>query len=185
MEGVAAEVTDGAEGLALVGAHDALGGVLDHLEVVAMGDVHDGIHLTGYAGVVHGDDDLGLVRNGGLDLCLVDVHGVGPDIHKHQLCARQHEGVGGAGEGVAGEDDLVARLEAAEQGGHVEGRAAAGGQQHLSCAKALLHPGVALLGKLPVAADFMRLDGLADVVEFRAHIGRYVKADHEEPSFLI
>ena len=68
----------------------------------------------------------------------------------------------------------------AQQHGHVQRRSAAGGQQDLLGVEALLQPGVALLGKGAVAADYMRVDGLLDVVELVAHAGRYVKRDHSK-----
>ena len=68
----------------------------------------------------------------------------------------------------------------AQQHSHVQRRSAAGGQQDLLGVEALLQPGVALLGKGAVAADFMRVDGLLDVVELVAHAGRYVKRDHSK-----
>ena len=63
-----------------------LGGILDHHQVVAAGNVHDGVHLTGDTGVVHGDDDPRLIGDGLLDLRLVDVHRIGADVHKDELC---------------------------------------------------------------------------------------------------
>ena len=180
VEGVAAEITDGAQCLALVAAHNALRRVLDDLEVMAAGNVHDGVHLTGDTGVVHGDDDPRLIGDGLLDLRLVDVHRVGADVHKDELRPGQHSGGGGAGEGVAGQNDLVTGVNIAQQHGHVQRRSAAGGQQDLLGVEALLQPGVALLGKGAVAADFVRVDGLLDVVELVAHAGRYVKRDHSK-----
>ena len=180
VEGVAAEITDGAQRLALVAAHDALRRVLDDLEVMAAGNVHDGVHLAGDTGVVHGDDDPGLIGDGLLDLRLVDVHRVGADVHKDELRPGQHSGGGGAGEGVAGQNDLVTGVNVAQQHGHIQRRSAAGGQQDLLGVEALLQPGVALLGKGAVAADFMRVDGLLDVVELVAHAGWYVKRDHSK-----
>ena len=184
MEGVAAKVTDGAQGLALIAAHDALGRVLHHQKAVAAGNVHNGVHLTGHTGVVHDADDSGPVRNGGLDFGLVNVHGVRPDVNKHQLCPGQHEGVGGAGKGEAGQNDLVSGLKPAKQGGHIQRGGAAGGQQHLPGLKAFFHPGVAFFRKLTVAADFAAGNGLLHIFQLIAGAGRYVERDHWVSSCL-
>ena len=184
MEGVAAEVADGAQSLALVAAHDALGRVLHHQQAVAAGNVHNGVHLAGHTGVVHGADDPGPVRNSGFDLSLVNVHGVGPDVNENQLCPGQHEGVGGAGEGVAGQDDLIPGRKPTEQGGHIQRGGAAGGQQHFLGPEALFHPGVAFFGELAVAADFAAGDGLLHISQLIAGAGRYVERNHGVSSCL-
>ena len=178
MERVAAKVANGAQRFALVTAHDALGRILDHHQVVAAGDVHDGVHLAGHTGVVHGDDDLGLVGDGGFDLGLVDVHRVGAHIHKHQLGPGQHGSGGGAGEGEAGQDDLVTGVNIAQQHGHIQSGGAAGGQQHFLGVEAFFHPAVAHLGKGTVAADLMGIDGLFDIFQLVPNAGGHIKRDH-------
>ena len=179
VEGVAAEITDGAQRLALVAAHNALGRILDDLEVMAAGNVHDGVHLAGDTGVVDGHDNLGLVGDGLLDFLLVNVHRVGAHVHKDELGPGQHGGSSGAGEGEAGQNDLVAGLDVAQQHGHVQRSGATGGQQHLLGVETLFQPGIALFGESAVAADLVRVDRLFDIFEFIAHAGGHVKRDHE------
>ena len=179
MERVAAKIANGTQCLALVAAHHALGGILDHHQVVAAGNVHDGVHLAGDTGVVDGHDNLGLVGDGLLDFLLVNVHRVGAHVHKDELGPGQHGGSGGAGEGEAGENDLVAGLDVAQQHGHVQRSGAAGSQQHLLGVETLFQPGIALFGESAVAADLVRVDRLFDIFEFIAHAGGHVKRDHE------
>ena len=178
VERVAAKIANGTQCLALVAAHHALGGILDHHQVVAAGNVHDGVHLAGDTGVVHGHNDLGLVGDGGFDLGLVDVHRVGAHIHKHQLGPGQHGSGGGAGEGEAGQDDLVTRVNIAQQHGHIQSGGAAGGQQHLLGVEAFLNPRIALLGKGTVTADLMGVDGLFDIFQLVPNAGGHIKRDH-------
>ena len=178
MEGVAAEVADRAEGLAIVACHDALRRVLNDQQLMAAGDVHDRVHLTGHAGIVHDADDLRLLGDGALDKSLVNVHRVRADVDKHELCPGEDEGVCGAGEGEAREDDLVPRLKAAQECCHIKSGAAARGEEHLLRVKALFEPCVALLGKAAVAADLVRGDGLLDIFHFVPGAGRHIEVYH-------
>ena len=178
VEGEAAEVPDGAEGPALVGAHDGLGRVLDDEQLVLSRNGHDRVHLAGHARVVHDHDGLRAARDGGLDLRLVDVHGVGADVDEDQLRPVVDEGVGGGGEGEARQDDLIPGLKLAQEARHIQRRGAGGGQQYLVGVEALLHPGAAFFGELPVAADFMGGHRLADVFHLVARAGGYVEGNH-------
>ena len=179
VEAVAPEVSDGSEGTALVRAHDALCGILDHDEVVTACDVDDGVHLAGHAGVVHRNNHAGAVGDGRLNLRLVDIHRVRADVDKDELSADRHESRRSAREGEAGKDHLVAGLKAAEVRCHLERIGSGGCEQDLLGVEALLHPGVALARERAVSADLVvNLGGLADVIHLGAHIGRYVKVDH-------
>ena len=146
---------------------------------MAAGDVHDGVHLAGDARIMHDHDDLRAVGDGRFDLAFVDVHGIGADVHEHQLRPRQHSGRGGAGERIAGQDHLVPRFQVAQQHSHIQRRGAAGGQQDLLRVEAFLQPGVAFFGKGPVAADLMRVDGLFDIVQFIPDAGGHIERDHD------
>ena len=178
MERVAAKVANGAQRFSLVAAHDTLGRILDHHQVVAAGDVHDGVHLAGDTGVVHGHNDLGLVGDGGFDLGFINVHRVGTHIHKHQLSPGQHGSGGGAGEGEAGQDDLVTGVNIAQQHGHIQSGGAAGGQQYLLGVEAFLNPRIALLGKRTITADLMGINRLFDILQFIPNAGGHIKRDH-------
>ena len=178
MEGVAAKVADRAESLALVACHNALSRVLHDKQLVAAGDVHDRVHLTGDAGIVHDADDLGLLSDGALNKSLIDVHRIRTDVDKYELCPGEDKGVRGTGEGEARKDDLVPRLKAAQECRHVERAAAARGEEHLLRVKALFKPCAALLGKAAVAADLVRGDGLLYIFHFVPGAGRHVEVYH-------
>ena len=110
MEGIAAEIADGAERTAFVGRADTLSRVLDHDEAVLFGDGHDRIHFAGDAGVVDNRDHAGFVGDGGFDLIFIDIHGVRAHVHKHELCASRDKGVRRRTECEGGQDHLIARF---------------------------------------------------------------------------
>jgi hypothetical protein len=85
-----------------------LRGVLEDGEPVAAGDRLDGGHVRGVAVEVHGQDESGAGREGGLDLR--GVHRVADrvDVHEDGLCSREEDGLAGPDEGVGHGDDLVA-----------------------------------------------------------------------------
>ena len=142
------------------------------------GNVQDGVHLAGHARVVHDEDDLRPVGDRGLDLRLVDVHGVGPDVHEHELCPVVDKGGGRAGEGEAREDHLIPGLQIAQEARHIQGGRARGGQQHLVRVKALFEPIAAAPGEFPVAADLVGGNGLGNIFHLVSRAGRDVEADH-------
>ena len=177
MEAVAAHVTDGAQSPALIPAHHALRGILHHFQVVAPGDLHDGIHLAGYACIVNHADDGGLVGNGGLDFGLVDVHGVRADVHIDDLCAPLDKGVRSGDKGVGGQNHFIARLYIAQQSSHFQRTGAGGGQQNLGCAGLFLKPFVALFGEGAVAANLFVGNGLGQTLRLTARGRRHIKGN--------
>ena len=185
MEGVAAEIADGAERSALVGAHDALCGIFDDLEPVPPRDLHDRVHLACHTGVVDSDNGACLVGNRRFKLCFVNVHGVRADIAEYKLCAAEHHCGSGAGESKAWEDDFIAGLEFAEQRRHIERTGAACREQHAVRMKMRLHPFVAESCELSVAGDFAGFDRKADICHFIAGDRRFVERDHRITSCLM
>ena len=62
-----------------------MGGILDDLQVIFCGDRLYLIHLTADTGIVNGNYDLSLIRNGILNQILVDIHCVRSDVNKDYL----------------------------------------------------------------------------------------------------
>jgi len=90
---------------------DALAGVLDHGEVVALRDRHQLAHVGDLAGQLDRHDRLGLFGDRGLDL--VDVHAEGiVAVDQHRRGAGFRDRADGGDEGVGGGDDLVAVADA-------------------------------------------------------------------------
>ena len=128
MEAEAADMADGAQRAPLVGGHHPLRGVFHHKQVVLVGDGHDGIHLAGYAGIVHRDNRPGFIGDGGFDKRFIDIHRIAADINEDDFRPTQHKGVGGGDKGIAGHNHFVARLDIQQQRGHLQRSRAGRGQ---------------------------------------------------------
>ena len=160
MKGEGGHVPDGTQWPPLVSGHDALSCILDHQQIVALGDVHNGVHLATHTGIVHGHDHFGLVRDRSLYPGLVDVQGIRPDIHEHRHCASQNEGVRRRDEGVGRHDHLISRLEVSQNGSHFRRSGAGVRGQGLASACPGFQPGMALLRKSPIPSQVPRGMGL-------------------------
>ena len=113
-------------------------------------------------------DAGGLVSDGSFNFGLVDVHGVGTDVYIHHLRPPLHKGVCGRDEGEGGQDDLIPRLNVAQQRRHLQRTGARGGQQCLRRARPLLQPLMALLGKGAVPTQLVVGDGLSQILRLPA-----------------
>ena len=71
----------------------------------------DSLHLAADARVVDGHGGTRPICDQLLELPLVEVERVGPDVDEDRFRSTQHEGVGGRDEGEGGQDHLVARLD--------------------------------------------------------------------------
>ena len=136
--------------------------------MMAAGDVHDGVHLAGHTGVMNHADAGGLIGDGSFNFGLVDVHGVGTDVHIHHLRPPLHKSVGGGDKGEGGQDDLIPRLNVAQQRRHLQRTSARGGQQRFGRARPLLQPLMALLGKGAVPTQLVVGDGLSQILRLPA-----------------
>ena len=125
-----------------------------------------------------GHDRAGPVRDGRFDLRLVDIHGVRADIHKDGRRSGQDDCRGSAGEGEAGNDDLVALFQTAQDGRHFQRSGSAGRQQDLLRSETLFQVCVALFGELTVAADLVCVDGLLYIIKFCPDEGRDIERNH-------
>ena len=89
VKAVAAHIADGAQKAPLVSGVDALRRILDHDRGRAFdGERHDRVHLAADARVVHWHDRAGTRSDRGLDLCLVDVKGIAPNVDEFHLRSR-------------------------------------------------------------------------------------------------
>ena len=108
----AAEVSDGAGAAPLVLRADRLRAVLDHVQVVPLGDRHNRIHVGHLSVQVHGHDHLGFRCDRGLDQAWLDVVAVWIDVHEHRHCAHPVDAAARGEEGVRRGDDFIAALDA-------------------------------------------------------------------------
>ena len=89
--------------------------VLHHGHPVAPRDLQNSVHLTAHARVVDRKDGLSALGDEPLQLCLVQVEGIGADVYKHGMRAPQHERIDGGDESESRHDDLIARLDVQQQ----------------------------------------------------------------------
>ena len=85
---------------------DSLGVVLDHQELVLVGDLADGLHVGALAVEMDRDDGLGLGRDGRFDLGRVDALGLRVAIDEDGRGAGDPDGFGGGEKGVGVGDAL-------------------------------------------------------------------------------
>lgn len=83
-----------------------MGSVLDDRQVMAGGDVINGIQVAGLAAIVDRDDGAGAGQDGRFDCFGQDVQVVA-DIHQHRAGAQVDDDVGGGAKGHGGEDDVA------------------------------------------------------------------------------
>ena len=171
----AAEMPDGAEIAAFVRRQQRLRGILDHQQVMALRDRHDGIHLAGQAGVMHHRNRLGARRDRGFDQFFVDIDGVGAHVDEHRHRAAQGKRVCRRYESVGRHDDFVAGRDIAQYRRHIECAGTRMGQQSALAAEALLQPFMTALGVIAVARQLSPRQRVGDVREFGADRGRLVE----------
>ena len=89
-------------------AADGAGGVLDEDEIVLRGNALQRGDVAGHAELMHGEDGLGLRRDGLDDALRCDVKRRGFDIDHDRHGARVSHGIDGGDVAMADGDDLIA-----------------------------------------------------------------------------
>lgn len=105
---------------------EGLCGVLDDGEVVATGDLDDGLHRGHRAEEVDGDYGTSSGSDETLDSLRVDIESFGVDIGEYSFKAEELTGFGGCYKRKSGGDDLVAWLEVESHEGNLKGFGAVG-----------------------------------------------------------
>lgn len=152
---------------------------------MAGGDIHDGIHLAGDAGVMNRNDSSCLFGDGVLDFGLVDIHGIRADIHKNGGGTAQNKGVGGGYKSIGRHDHFISRLNICQKRGHLRRMGAGGGQESLRCAGVFLDPSAAEGGISTVSADFVILDCLSHIFRRFRRTRRNIKINHMQSFFSL
>ena len=170
-------MSDGSERLAFVIGIDGLSCVLHHQQVVLLCNFHDTVHVASDTGIMDGDNDLRPRRYQGLDLLRINVgitlHTVGED----NLRPMADESQSGRHESITGNNDLVTRLDIAQDSSHLQGVGAAGRQQAFLEAVFLFKEPLAALGELTVATQFAVIHGLIHIMGFLSGKMGLVKGD--------
>ncbi len=159
-------MADAAQRLAFVSSVYRLGGVFDDEEAMALRQRDDGVHLAGYACIMHQHDRPAAICDQRFELLLIDIGLVRPAICKNDFCAAQHKGIGRGRKSKRRHDDFIAGLYVEQQRCHLQRIGAAGGQQAAAKAVALLHEAMTSLGEVAVAGELAGVDCLVEVVDF-------------------
>lgn len=117
-KGLAGEETGATDGAqvaalaALVFGTEALGCIFDNNQFVLVSNGVDFVHVARLAIKTDRHDGLGAGGDGSFDLGYVDIAGVGFDIHKHRLGAKQHDDFCSCYKSKRSGDDFVTGLNA-------------------------------------------------------------------------
>jgi hypothetical protein len=105
----------GADGVAQFADSEAVSASADPLrivfhdqQIVAVGDLAEGLHVGGLAIEMNRDQGLGAGRDGGFHLRRIEAIGARVGVDKYSGCAGDPDGLGGGEEGVGGGDALIA-----------------------------------------------------------------------------
>ena len=152
-------------------------------------DVHNGVHLAGHTGIMHRNDGFRLLRDGILDQCLVNVHGIRADIHEHRNRTAQYKGICGGYEGVSRHDHFVPGPNVTQKCCQFCRMGTGGRQQTFSGSGPLLDPGITFFRIFSISADLLIFYTFLNVICCFIHIRRYVKLNinlsHNTSSFLL
>lgn len=177
VKAVAAEVTDGAQGTAVVPGINTLSSIFHDADAIRFGDGHDPIHLATDAGVMHHANRACFGGDGVLDECFVDVEGVGANIDEDRPGAQPHESGRCGNEGPGWHDHFVAGADIAELCGNFKGCSAGWREQDFGDGETLLQELGAALGEIAVSTQITRGHGLGDVVELFTRNKWFVEGD--------
>ena len=115
-----AEMAERARGLAAIGRHQRLCGVLDDDQLMLLGQGHDGRHVAGNAGIVDRNDRARPWRDRAGDLVRVDVERVGAHIDEDRSRAAQRDRIGAGHERERRHHHFVAGADIRQQRGEFE-----------------------------------------------------------------
>ena len=113
MGDIGGEAGDGAERTdraASIANKHCLAGVLDHSESMAVGDVHDWIHIAWQPGYVNGHDRLGAWTDCCLQSGRIQFEEIRIDVDKYRFEVIANDDVGRCDEGKRRHDHLIAVL---------------------------------------------------------------------------
>ena len=128
-----------------------MGGIVDDLEAVLVGNLLDNVGIDGLAVAVDGHDSGGLRGDGGLYLIWVETAGALLDIDEDGLDAVPPEGMGGGDEAIGGGDDLAGDAQGLQ--GCDQGKGAVGEQAELGYLEVVSEGSLQLLVEGAVVGD--------------------------------
>lgn len=144
-----------------------------------LGQGQDLIHLAGHSRIMNHDNGPGAPCDQPADLLFIDVQRVRPDVAEHRPRPPQHKGIGGGDKRVSRHDHLVPLPDIQQDGRHLQGMRAGGGQKSAPASGELLQQLFAFFGKGLVAGNLAGLHRLADIIHLPALQGGLVKGNAE------
>lgn len=111
MEAQYAHIAKAAQVLFVIFCSKGMGGIVEHLQSVAPGNLRYALHLAGVAIHMHGQDSGGAGGDGRFNFIGVQGKGVGLNVYKHRLNIVPPQGMGGGHKAEGGGDHLPAELQ--------------------------------------------------------------------------
>ena len=130
METVTAKISDSSQRFPLVKSIDTLSGILDHLQIIFFRQFHNRIHLTSHTGIMNRHDGFRLFCDRRLDFCLVDIHGVRTDIHKHAGSSPENESIRRRYKRIRRHNDFIPRLDIRQISRHFQRMGTGSGKKY-------------------------------------------------------
>ena len=178
METVAAKITDCSQCFSFIKSIHSLRGIFHHFQVIFFRNCHDLIHCTADACIMNRHDCFGLFCNCFLNFCLINVHGIRTDIHKHAGGSPQNKSIRGGYKGIRRHDHFISRLNIRQKRCHLQCMGTGSCQQYVFRLKPFLHPLGTFFGKWTVSANHtVFFYGFFNIFCFFSHKRWAVKTD--------
>lgn len=95
---------------------EGMGGIVNDLEVIVIGDNLDGLYIAGVAVAMHRQNGRGLRGDGGLDFGGIEIQRIRIDIDEYRLDAVPQQGMRGSDERIRGGDDFAGNTQRLQSG---------------------------------------------------------------------
>ena len=171
-------MADASQRSAFVVRVDAVGCILHHQQVVFLGQRHDGIHIAGHARIVHHHYHPRLFVYQRLYVLRCHVRVVSPAVGKSYHCPFADKRDGRRHKRVRRHYHLVARLQVAQHGAHLQRIRARRAEQTLTESVVFLKESVTQLGKIAVTRHGCRMAHLLYIAQFSARAVWLIKWNH-------
>lgn len=169
--------TECAQRLAIITGIDGLRGIFDDGQAMAIRQCSQGAHVACHTGIVDRDDDLRPVGNETFDGEGINVGGVGKTIRESNPRSTQGECVRRRNEGVARDNDFVARLQIAEQCRSLQGICTRRCQEGAARTQMPFKQSLASFREGPVTGQFPARNRFRDIMGFPPGNWRFVERD--------
>ena len=140
METVAAKITDCSKCPAMVVCLHTLCSILNNLKIILLCQFHNFVHLTAHTCIVNRNDCFCFVCDCLLDQIFIDVHSIRTNICKNNPCSSKNKSIRSRNKGIGRHDNLIPRLDIAEEGCHLQCMCTGCCEKNLIYIKPFPHP---------------------------------------------